>query len=169
MQSQSRHRELGMALLIPSLAVLLAATVVECWRVVAPTNGVAGDRTYQSLGDAIAMNDLRGAYAFIRLGQNPNALIPVHDPALTGGREVLVPPLVWAAAGGRMSIVLMLLGAGATFEQDLDRAAPCIADRLGFADVAATLRAIGRLPPASACPPAPAGPPLVAASASASR
>ena len=161
-ESRVRLRTLTWTLAGPALAVLLLATVVEVWRVVAPTQAQAGYRMYGSLGEAIVMNDVRGAYEFIRRGQDPNGLIAVHDPVLTGGQVVLVSPVVWAAAAGRPKIVLMLLGAGVTFEREADRSAACLADRLGFADIAGVLRAIGGLPPASACPAVTPGPPLLA-------
>ena len=161
MESRVRLRALTWALAGPALAVLLLATVVEVWRVVAPTQAQAGYRRYRSLGEAIVMNDVRGAYEFIRRGQDPNALIVVLDPVLTGGQVVQVSPITWAAAVGRPKIVLMLLGAGVAFEREADRSAACIADRLGFADIAGSLRAIGGLPPPSACPPVTTGPPLL--------
>jgi len=160
-----RQQWLTLALVLPALIVLCAVSGVEVLRVVAPARAQIGYRTYSSLGEAIAMDDVRGAHDFIQHGQNPNALIAVIDPALTGGRQVQVPPIVWAAAAGRRAIVLMLLGAGATFERDIDRAAPCLADRLGFPGIASDLRRLASPPLVSPCPTLPPGPPLAVLSA----
>ncbi|MBM3776914.1 MAG: hypothetical protein FJW23_01580 [Acidimicrobiia bacterium] len=156
-----RERTLAWALAIPAVLVTVALVAVEAWRLAAPARAQAGYRIHGSLGEAIANDDVRGAFDFVRRGQDPNALIPVHDPQLTGGEEVFVPPIVWAAAADRRAIVLMLLGTGATFARGIDRAAPCVADRLGFDEVARTLRRLGPLPPATTCPDLAPGPLLV--------
>lgn len=158
----SVRRHIALALAIPSIVTALAVTGVEFWRILAPTRAEVGHRVYGTLGEAIVADDLRGVMGFVQSAQSPNALIAVHDPALTGGRDVLVPPIVWAAAAGRQRIVLALLGAGATFERDADKAAACIADDLDLTEIASQLRLIARLPAASSCPPPPEGPPLLA-------
>ncbi len=168
-EGRSREHTLALALVVPSVLVLLAVAAVEVWRVVAPAEAQAGHRTYTSLGEAIAEDDLLGAYDLIRRGENPNELTAVFDPVLTGGQELLVPPIVWAAAAGRGAIVFMLIGAGVTFDRDADRAAACIADQMKFGDIAEALRQFGRLPPASACPAPQPGPPLLAVAAPADR
>lgn len=155
-----RQRQLALALAVPALIVTLAVSGVEVWRVLAPSRAQVGYRSYGSLGEAIAMDDVHGAHAFIERGQSPDALITVYDPALTGRQPVLVPPIVWAAAAGRRTIVLMLLAEGVTFERDTDRASACLADRLGFPQIAADLRRLAGRPLASPCPTLPPGPPL---------
>jgi hypothetical protein len=153
------EKRLAFALAVPALIVTLAVCAVEMWRVLAPSQALIGHQTYGSPGEAIAMNDLRGAYDFIRRGQDPNVPIAVQDPLLTGGQEVLVPPIIWAAAAGRSSIVLMLLGSGPLYERDTHRAA-CVADLQGFSDIAADVRRFTNRPLASPCPAIPPGPPL---------
>jgi hypothetical protein len=157
----SRERWLTWALAAPAIAAALAIVGVEIWRTSAPFRAQSGYHQLDSLGQASVLDDVRGAYAFIRRGQDPNALIAVYDDRLTGGEWALVPPIAWAAAGGRPRIVRMLLAAGVTFDRDIDRAAACLADQAGHADIAALLRQLAPLPPANECPPPADGPPLL--------
>ena len=135
-----RVRRLVLACAVPAVLMMLAVSGVEVWRVVAPARAEVGHRVYGAMGEAVVADDLRGVLGFIERGQSPDALIAVHDPVLTGGREVRVPPIVWATAAGRQRIVMALLFAGITFQRDADRAAACIADRLEFSEIATHLR-----------------------------
>lgn len=148
----SAVRRLVLACAVPAVLMLLAVSGVEVWRAVAPSSAETGHRVYGTMGEAVVADDLRGVLGFIERGQSPDALIAVHDPTLTGGDTILVPPIVWAAAAGRQRIVMALLFAGVTFDRDADRAAACIADQLEFPEIATHLRQIGGLPPASTCP-----------------
>ena len=156
------QRPLLFACTVPAVLMMLAVSGVEVWRVVAPARAEVGHRVYGTMGEAVVADDLRAVLGFIERGQSPDALIAVHDPALTGGHTVLVPPVVWATAAGRRRIVMALLFAGVTFERDADRAAACIADRLEFPELAAQLRQGAGLAPPSACPPPAPGPLLLA-------
>ena len=156
------QRPLLLACTVPAVLMMLAVTGVEVWRVVAPSSAERGHRAYGTMGEAVVADDRRGVLGFIERGQSPDALIAVHDPVLTGGREVRVPPIVWATAAGRQRIVMALLFAGVTFQRDADRAAACIADRLEFPEIATQLRQIAGLSPPSACPPPSPGPLLLA-------
>ncbi len=155
----AQPRSISAALVIPALLGAVVTVGVQAWRVVAPAQAEVGHRVHASLAEAIALDDVRGAYDFIRRGQDPNEPIPVRDQRLTGDREILVAPVVWATAAGRRTIVLMLLQAGATLVRDADKAAPCIAERLGYSEIASDLRRLGGLS-ATTCPPVPAGAPL---------
>lgn len=158
--SPNRRRTLLLTCWVPAICVMLAATGVEVARLGLPTRTQAGHTAYGTLGEAIVADDLRGVRAFIDQGQNPNALITVHDPALTGGDELMVPPIVWAAAAGRQRVVLTLLGSGVTFERAADRAASCVAEWMGFQEIAEQVRIIGGIAATAPCEPRPAGPPL---------
>ena len=160
--SGSRQRRLALALAIPALMVTIGVCAVEAWRLIVPSRAQIGARVYTSLGEAIAMDDVIGAHEFLRRGENPNALITVYDPVLTGGRQLQVAPIVWAAAAGRRQIAQMLLGAGVTFTREADALAPCVADRLGYHDIAADIRKFASPPLASPCPAAVPGAPLAA-------
>ena len=96
---------------------------------------------------------MQGAYAFIRAGQDPTALIEVRYPILTQGRTVLVSPLLWAVATKRSDAVLMLMGFGARADRESDRLAACIADALGNAEIANALRKDVKALSRDACPP----------------
>ena len=93
-----------------------------------------------SPAEAIAHGDVDATYDFIRKGWNPDQLTAASDPNVTGGRTVLVSPLVWAAAQRRRDIVSELLTFGAHVDAADNRAAPCVADAVGAADVAKMLR-----------------------------
>ncbi|MBI2563185.1 MAG: hypothetical protein HYW08_12505, partial [candidate division NC10 bacterium] len=80
------------------------------------------------------------AYEFIRQGQNPNEPIAVRHPALTGGRPLLVSPLLWAVATNSRQSVLTLLGHGVTMGRPANSRAACLADALGNTELAALLR-----------------------------
>jgi hypothetical protein len=135
-----------------------AVAGTEIWRFLAPARAEVGHTVYATLGEAVVANDLRGVMGFIERGQSPDALIDVHDAVLTGGQTVRVPPVVWASAAGRSRIVLALLGSGVTFERPVDRLTPCVADWMGFDEIAAQVRLVARLPPPANCPPQPDGP-----------
>ena len=116
-----------------------------------------------SLAEAIANDDTPQAYDFIRDGQDPNGFIAARDPVLTGGRDLLISPLVWAVATQREQSVLMLLGFGARAERPMDRKAACLAERLGNARLASVLRTYSDQESMAACPDVPPGTaPLVA-------
>jgi hypothetical protein len=135
-----RRRVLAAILLVPAIATAVGVTAVEAWRVRRPDGSLFAEPFVYSLADAIAGGDVLRAYAFIRAGQDPNDLIAVRDPVLTRGRRVLVSPLVWAVAAQRKDAVLMLLAFGARLERTPDRAAACLADALGAAEIASVLR-----------------------------
>ena len=115
-----------------------------------------------SLADAIEQHDVRRAARFIRDGQDPNALIAAQHPVLTGGRSVLVSPLVWAVGLQETKAVYMLFGFGARIERDSDRRASCLADRLGYREIAELLRSNGAAPAASCAAARTDEPPLLA-------
>ena len=96
-----------------------------------------------SFADAIERNDVDQAYAFIRAGQDPNQPIGVSNPVLTGGRRVLVSPLLWAVATGRRDALLMLLGYGARLDAAIGAEALCLAEALGDGTTAALLQRHG--------------------------
>jgi hypothetical protein len=102
--------------------------------------------------DTIARGDLVGTYDFIRQGWDPDHLIAVSDEALTGGRTMLVSPLVWAVALHKRDIVGELLAFGAHVAQSGNRVAPCVADATGDTDLADLLRRYPGAMPADACP-----------------
>ncbi|MGH2400034.1 MAG: hypothetical protein ACRDF6_09315 [bacterium] len=126
----------------PTLVLALGLCATEAWRIVRPQSPLfATPLLYYSFGDAIAAGDVWQAYQFIRSGQDPNELIAVRHPALTGGQWVFVSPLVWATATQNTQAVQMLLGFGARMERAADRRAVCLAQALGNEEIARVLRA----------------------------
>ena len=104
-----------------------------------------------SLADAIARDDVQQAYEFIRGAQDPNGLIEVADPVLTDGRRVMVSPLLWAVAVRSDRSVLMLFGVGARIDEEDERQAVCLAERLGQDDIARLLERHGGHASAGSC------------------
>jgi len=150
---RTRRQQSIAAGMIAAMAILsLAVVVVEIERWRNPASRLFADPTFYSLADAIQADDVKGAYAFLRAGADPNDLIAVRDPALTRGRSVLASPLLWAVATEHRDSVLMLLAHGARIEKDADRAASCLADELGDANLAALLRKYGNALPREQCP-----------------
>jgi hypothetical protein len=139
----------GMIAAMGILSLMVVAVELERWR--HPQSRLFTDPSYYSLAEAIDADDVGGGYALLRAGANPNDPIAVRDPVLTRGRSVLASPLVWAVATQRRNAVMMLLAHGARAERNVDKAASCLADELGNADLAALLRKYGDTLPRDRC------------------
>jgi len=141
----SSHRATLLAMLIAAPAVLNALTIgaLEGWRSYRPDSPLFAAPRVSSLADAIARDDVQQAYEFIRGGQDPNGLIEVSDPVLTEGRRVMVAPLLWAVAMRSDRSVLTLFGVGARIDEEAERRAVCLAERLGQDDIARLLERHG--------------------------
>jgi hypothetical protein len=141
-RSPRDRRESLLALLIGGPAIIIALGIVatEAWRLIEPDSSLFAAPAAVSLADAIASDDVLGAYEFIRNGQDPNALISVRHTVLTGGRPVDVLPLLWAVATQSEGAVAMLLGFGARLDAVTTRKAVCLAEQLERADIVRLLR-----------------------------
>ena len=135
----------------PALVAALGVCVVEGRRVLQPQSALFAAPFVFSLADAIERNDVDQAYAFIRAGQDPNQPIAVRHSVLSGGRSVLVAPIVWAVALQRRETLLMLLGFGAHIGQAADGRVVCLAEALGNADIVRVLVRNGSQPPGERC------------------
>ena len=124
----------------PAIITALSVSVIETWRWVSPHSPLFAPPAAASMADAIANNDARGAYGFIRAGQDPNTLITVRHDVITAGRPVEVLPLVWAVATRSDEAVAMLLGFGARLDAPTTRKAVCLAAQLGQDDIAQLLQ-----------------------------
>ena len=155
MTTSLERRQLVVATgMIAAMAILaLGVVVVELERWRHPQSRLFASPTYTSLAEAIAADDVEGAYALLRAGAGPNDAIAVRDPALTRGRSVIVSPLLWAVATQHRGPVLMLLAHGARIESDADKAASCLADALGNAELAGLLRKYSNTLPHEGCSP----------------
>ena len=138
----------------PAVVAALGLSALELWRWADPGNPLFARPVRASLADAIAADDARAAYAFIRAGQDPNRVLAVSHPVLTGGRTIEVPPLVWAVAMQSDGAVGMLLGFGGRLDADAKREAICLARRLESADI---LQLLQRFDPETSAEPCPTG------------
>ena len=125
-----RLHRLALLLALPAVVAAIAMSVVETWRTLRPASPLFVPPFTYTLAEAISAGDLWQAHRFIREGHDPDALMPIADPALTGGQSVFVSPLVWAAARGQQDVVAMLLAAGARPDAPVNRPAPCVARAL---------------------------------------
>lgn len=156
------HRLLAALLVVPAIVGALAIVTVEAWRQYRPRSFYFNPPFVYSLADAIAGDDPKAAYEFIRAGADPNAPIAVRDLLLTGDRTLVVSPVVWAVAAESDSSLLMLLGFGARAHPHNSRSVACLAEAMGNRRMADFVRTYGHVPQ----PPCPEsqqveGPPLV--------
>ncbi len=156
-----RHRLVAALLLAPAIAGALAIMTVEAWRQYRPRSFYFNPPFTQSLADAIEGDDPKAAYEFLRAGADPNALIAVRDPILTGNRTLAVSPVVWAIAAESDSSLLMLLGFGAKAYPHNGRSVACLAEAMGNRRIADIVYTYGHVPQAP-CLESPRieGPPL---------
>lgn len=134
-----RRHLLAVLMAAPAIVTALGVSALDAWRFQRPDSPLFVTPTADSLADAIAHDDVRRAYEFIRAGQDPNDPIAVRHPVLTGGGTVHVSPLLWAVATQSREAVLMLLGFGARVDAIAARRAVCLAEQLGRDDIAEVL------------------------------
>jgi hypothetical protein len=89
-----------------------------------------------SFVEALWAGDLEGAFAYIRAGHDPNMPVAFRQQELTGGRDIMVAPLLIAVANNRDDSVAMLMSVGARLDAPGNRFAVCLANRLGHEDIA---------------------------------
>jgi hypothetical protein len=144
-----RERRLVATLvMVPAILGALCVVTVEAWRHYRPSSPYFNPHVRSSLAEAIAADDPKAAYEFIRAGADPNGPIEVRHPKLTGDRTLVVSPLVWAVATGSVSNVQMLLGFGGTAYAHNGRSVTCLAEAMGDDRIADVLRTYGRAPAA---------------------
>lgn len=143
---------LALMLGLPAIITACGVTAIETWRSVRPSSPLFAASAAASFADAIAGDDVYGAYEFIRAGQNPNDAIAVRHPVLTGGRQVEVLPLLWAVATQSEGAVAMLMGFGARLDPATTRSAVCLADQLDRADIVQLLQLSERDASPEPCP-----------------
>jgi hypothetical protein len=136
----------------PVIIASFGLCVLETWRWIRPEAPLFATPVATSLADAIASDDVSGAYKFIRAGQDPNAVIPIQHPVFTGGHPVEVLPLIWAVATQSRGTVAMLLGSGSRLDAATKHQAICLADQLGRADIVHLLRLSDTPPAEEPCP-----------------
>ncbi len=152
-----RQRGMTMLLATPVVAVALGLCTIEAWRVIRPRSPLFARPFTYSLSEAITSGDVLQAYQFIRAGQDPNEPTWARHPVVTERRWVLVSPLLWAVATGNTQSVQMLMAFGAGLDRPENRAAGCLADAMGNADVGRVLRDADTRQANEPCPELPRG------------
>jgi hypothetical protein len=109
-----RLRLLAGAIALPAVLAAVALVALEGWRLESPESSLF-KAPQTSFADALGRGDVSQAYERLRAGQSPDDLIAVRHPVLTGGRGVLVSPLVWAVANGQRESALMLIAFAVSF------------------------------------------------------
>jgi hypothetical protein len=149
-----RAHLLALLLGVPAIVTALGVTALETWRWISPHSTLFVPPAAATLADAIAANDPRAAYEFIRAGQDPNGTIAVRHDVLTGGRPVEISPLLWAVATQSEEAVAMLLGFGARLDASAKHEADCLAMRFGRDDIVHLLELLGADDSSEPCPAA---------------
>jgi len=139
------------AILGPPIVVALALCGAEIYRAISPGASLFAGEQAASLADAILQGDVEGAYAFIRNGQDPDALIPVEDSDFADGELVRISPIVLAVAAGQANEVTMLLSAGVHMDLPDNALARCLARERGNDEVREALQ-LGSTTAPLACP-----------------
>jgi hypothetical protein len=147
-----RTHLLALLLVVPAIVTALGVTALEAWRWISPHSPLFAPPAAATLAEAIAANDARAAFEFIRAGQDPNGVIAVRHDVITRGQPVEVSPLLWAVATQSEEAVAMLLGFGARLEAPAKRRAVCLAIRLGRDDIVQLLRLSDRDASPEPCP-----------------
>lgn len=161
-QLAGRRRLLASAMTVPAVLASLLISGVEIWRLMEPQSTLFAAPFAYSLAEAIERNDVDQAYGFIRAGHDPNQAIAVRHELLTGGRSMLVSPVIWAVATQSRETLLMLIGFGARVTGGAGGNAACLADALGNADMVRLLVTHGSQPPDERCRLRPENAPLIA-------
>ena len=139
--------------LAPALgaAVLELAVLTGAW---APAVNLLGQNPPGDVGTLVASGAPEQAYAAIRHGRDPNAVVSLRHSVLTGDRDERLSLLVIATAAGNENTAMALLSAGAEPALPQNRGAACLAEWTGAPALAASIRSGGGEP--AVCPPRPA-------------
>lgn len=117
-----------------------------------PTADSSRVPVFESIADAIRQGEVEDAYAFVSTGTDPNAPVPFSDAELTSSRPVMISPLMLAVSSNKENTVMMLLSFGARMDLPQNALASCLAERLGYDDLAAMILRDGRPAREVRCP-----------------
>lgn len=137
-------RVIALWLAAPAVIGALALVVLDSRDVIRQSAVRDGLLPEGSFADAIRNGGVEDAYAFVRAGVDPNEPIAFSHADLTAGHAIIVAPLVLAVATHNENVVTMLLGFGVRMDRPGNRRAVCLAKRLGYDDLAATIVRDGR-------------------------
>jgi len=129
---ERRLRVVALCIAAPAIAAAVLLPMVEGYRGLRPAAPLFGDPPAQTIVEAIQRGNqgVEEAYRFIAAGQDPNRPILVNDPSLTGGRDVMVSPLMLAVATRNRNVVQMLMSFGARLDVPQNSGAICLARSL---------------------------------------
>src|SRR5262245_37054270 len=102
-----RSRLLSLLIAAPAIVAAFGLPAIEAYRVVNPGAPLYGDPPAATIAEAIQRGNqgVEEAYKFIAAGQDPNRPILVNDANLTGGRALMVSPLMLAVAARNRNVV----------------------------------------------------------------
>lgn len=131
-------------------AALHLVVLTGAW---APAVNPLGQSRAEDIGMLMAAYGPETAYAALRHGLDPNAVVPVRHKTITGDRDVRLSLLVIATAAGNENTAMALLSAGAEPAMPQNHGAACLAEWTGAPALAASIRSGGGEP--AVCPPQP--------------
>ena len=140
----------ALVVLLPAVAAALALVALEAGRARQPEDPLFDGPPPRSLARAILDDDVQGAFAFFRNGQDPNLPVDAALPDATTGRDraVHMTPLVLAVSAGNMNSVHMLLSVGVDMTRPENQLALCVARQRHDADMTTLLLRVVRGEPA---------------------
>ncbi len=142
-----RDRLVALVLAGPTLASAIGLIGVEAYRRRNPASPLFITPASASLAATIQRQDALATYELLRGGRDPRQPIAVSHPTLTGGRTVLVPPLVWAAAVSNQQVAALLLTFGPPIDAATRRRAACVAARFDNDEIVDTIALFGAITP----------------------
>ena len=126
----------AMLVLAPTIIVAASLALFEGRALMGPSTMRDSDLSEASFAEALRQGDMELAFATIRAGRNPNSPVAFRDQVLTGGRDIMIAPLLIAVAYNRDDSVAMLMGYGARLDAPGNRFAVCLARQLGYEAIA---------------------------------
>jgi len=136
-------------------AVVVAAWIVSFELALDPPYRIPEPTS--SFSDAVQADAIERAFGHIRSGEDPNAPVPFRDDALTGGREIMLTPMLIAVAADNTDSVSMLMSSGVRMDAPGNRFAVCLARRMGHGELA--VKIVEEAGPETAPTTCPDGPP----------
>ncbi len=142
-----------MLLAVPMLIGAVGLLGLEGYRIARPDSVLFVEPPQPSLVDAVRADALESAHAFLLAKTDPNQVVAFADETLTGGRTVMVSPLMVAVAARNGGPALMLLAFGAGMDLPQNARAACLAQELNETALAEAIRRDGRPALVPVCSP----------------
>ena len=149
-----RRSIVAIALAAPAVVAAVGIIAMGVYRIVEPEAPLFGGPAPRSMVESLAdRNGVEITFAFIRAGQDPNALLTVEDEDYTNDVQVMASPLLLATAANDSSAVRMLLSFGARLDLPQNRLAPCLAMEIGNEEIVEIFSSEGGGAALMSCPP----------------